>query len=147
MELKLTRLTFTDKSTISELSVDGKYQCYVLEDVVREGPKVYGQTAIPYGRYKIDVTYSNRFKRDLPLLLEVPNFEGIRIHPGNSPQNTEGCLLPGRTSGLNWVGESRAAFNELFDKIDRAVENDEEVWITVVDGREVNDPSAESNFA
>lgn len=148
MELKLVRLAFTDKSTISELFVDGKYQCYVLEDRVREGPKVYGETAIPYGRYEVKVTYSNRFKKDLPLLLNVPGFEGIRIHPGNSPANTEGCLLPGRTCGPDWVGESRLAFEPLFEKIEQALDNGEDVWITIVDGRKTPMPhSDESNFA
>lgn len=70
---------------------------YTLEDVVRSGPKVAGRTAIPAGNYPLTVTMSNRFKKPLPLLSDVPNFSGVRIHGGNSSDDTEGCILVGRT--------------------------------------------------
>ena len=75
--------------------LDGRFGVLHLEDVVRQGEKVPGQTAIPEGIYTVQITFSNRFKRDLPLLLNVPNFEGIRIHPGNTDADTEGCILVG----------------------------------------------------
>ena len=84
MELRLVRETFTAVSTIGRLMVDGLFDSYTLEDVVRDGPKIPGRTAIPYGRYQVIIDYSNRFKRPMPLLLNVPGFTGIRIHQGNT---------------------------------------------------------------
>lgn len=109
--------------TISELSIEGKFHCYILEDAVREVPgmpvaqwKIPGKTAIPAGTYEVVITQSARFKRDLPLLLDVPGFAGIRIHPGNTAEDTEGCLLPGTHKALDnsAVLHSREAFDDLF---------------------------------
>lgn len=111
--------------------VDGAYECFTLEDVVREGPKVPGATAIPYGTYAVTITHSERFERDLPLVLDVPGFGGIRIHPGNTAADTEGCILVGRTKGPTFVGESRAAFNALFPKIKEALEAGDSVTLEV----------------
>jgi len=83
MKIEVIRHTFTERSTIGSLYLNGKFECYTLEDVVRVGEKVPGATAIPEGIYPVQITFSNRFKRDLPLLLNVPNFDGIRIHTGN----------------------------------------------------------------
>lgn len=116
MQLLLKRLHKTEKSTIGELYVDGKFECYTLEDIERE-VKVAGKTAIPKGEYKVIINMSNRFKRQLPLLLNVPNFEGVRIHSGNTAENTEGCVLVGRTRSVDFIGESRLAFTSLFDKM------------------------------
>ena len=97
------------------------YECYTLEDVVRKGAKVNGQTAIPTGTYNIIINHSNRFNRDLPLLEKVPNFTGVRIHAGNTSAHTEGCILVGTTwSGKDFIGNSRVAFNKLFDKLKKA---------------------------
>lgn len=84
MKLELYRKFLGKDYTIGKLYINGDYFCDVLEDTVRpEGVKLYGKTAIPYGTYDIILTYSPRFKQKLPLLLNVPNFEGIRIHSGN----------------------------------------------------------------
>jgi hypothetical protein len=122
MELRLSRRWSTEESTIGELSIDGDaaFRCFILEDVVRPA-KVHGKTAIPAGRYQIVITKSPRFGRLLPLLLDVPNYSGIRIHPGNKAGDTEGCLLPGDTRGPNFVGSSRAAFNRLYPRIKAAL--------------------------
>lgn len=141
MELKLKREIRTTKSTIGRLFVNNVYECYVLEDKDRglsstmglknlESLKVHGLTAIPTGRYEIAITFSNRFQKYLPLLLAVPGYEGIRIHPGNKAEDTEGCLLPGRTLGTDFVGESKIAFEHLFAKM-HAVEKTEKIFITI----------------
>lgn len=121
MELALRRRWFTGLSTIGELSVDGTFECFVLEDKMREVPsipvaqwKIKHRTAIPVGRYQVVIAPSNRFKRDLPRLLNVPGFDGILIHPGNTDVDTDGCLLPGTTRAADKVIASRVAFDKLF---------------------------------
>lgn len=135
MKLRSTRKFFTNKSTVSELFVNDKFECFILEDVDRKletgGRKIPGETCIPRGTYQIVVTHSARFGRLLPLLLNVPLFEGIRIHTGNKAANTEGCLLPGTTHTLDWVGNSTEAWANLFDKILACHNRGEEMWITI----------------
>lgn len=120
MKLTLKRTTFTEQSTIGQLLVDGKKVCDTLEDVVRApGVKIHGKTAIPSGVYKVIVNHSQRFDQDMPLLINVPNFEGVRIHPGNSAVDTEGCILVGTADKKlpNWIGQSRKAYESLFPVI------------------------------
>ena len=135
MELTLTRKWFTDVSTISDLLIDGHFTCYGLEDTVREIPgepvetwKVHGKTAIPQGCYQVVITPSQRFKCDLPLLVDVPGFAGVRIHSGNVAENTEGCILVGVQRAADRVGQSRDAMAIVFEKLksDRGP-----IWITV----------------
>src|SRR5262245_62159357 len=123
MQLQVVRKIFTDKSTIGELSVDGKFECFTLEDVVR-AVKIKSETAIPAGSYEVAVTFSNKFKKLLPLLMNVPNFEGVRIHSGNKPEDTEGCILVGQTKADDFIGSSRAAFTPLFQKIQDALKTE-----------------------
>lgn len=108
--------------TIGLLSIDGVHECYTCEDVVRpSGEKLHGQTAIPAGVYSVVVNQSQRFKRRLPLLLlAVPGFEGVRIHPGNTAADTEGCILPGMGFAPTGVTQSVRAFDALFRKIEAA---------------------------
>jgi len=138
MRLELTRFVYSSRSTIGLLTVDGAYECFILEDTTREvngAPveqwKVKGHTAIPVGTYRVVVSISNRFGRETPELLEVPGFLGIRVHPGNSAADTEGCLLPGRVRDHDWVGESRKAYDALFAKIAEAARRGDEITITV----------------
>jgi hypothetical protein len=91
--------------------------------------KVFAQTAIPAGRYEVIINFSNRFQQYMPLLLNVPGFEGVRIHPGNVPTNTEGCLLLGQTEGDDFIGNSRMAYRSFLPKL-RAVEKSEKIFIT-----------------
>lgn len=116
MKLLLERLQIDADVTIGSLSIDGAWQCWTLEDTVRPdgAPKVFGQTAIPFGTYGIDITMSPHFGRLLPLLLNVPNFTGARIHPGNTTADTEGCILVGQDRLGKSLGNSRAAFDVLF---------------------------------
>lgn len=121
MLIEVKRFEFKDTYTIGKMYIDNIYECYTLEDVVRKGIKVNGQTAIPTGTYNLIINHSNRFNRDLPLIENVPNFTGIRIHAGNTSQHTEGCILVGTTwSGKDFIGNSRVAFNKLFQKLKKA---------------------------
>lgn len=138
MELSLIRDIFAPQRTLGVLYVDGVKECYICEDVVRpNGEKIYGQTAIPEGRYEVKITMSNRFKRELPILLNVPNFEGIRIHSGNHEGHTEGCLLPGKTRNASGVFSSVIATNNLILKIRTALQSGRKVFITIK-----NEPNA-----
>lgn len=93
--------------------------------------KVYGKTCIPNGTYTVVLSYSNRFKRVLPELLDVPHFLGIRIHSGNSSKDTEGCIILGTKSKGDWVTASRVAFNKVYKLLQKAVDNKEEITITI----------------
>lgn len=133
MELYLHRDTLLAGTTLGKLYINGVYECEVLEDLYRgNAPKVPAATCIPNGRYRVRITPSPRFKRDLPLVENVPGFSGIRIHAGNTADDTEGCLLPGRRRGVlngkDAVLESTAAFNALYAKLLLAKG---EVWLTV----------------
>jgi hypothetical protein len=148
MELELIRNHFTDTATIGDLNIDGKHFCYILEDTDRglyssmvlddiNKKKVYGKTAIPYGRYQIVVTKSERFSRMkgkdvyLPLLVNVPGYGGIRIHTGNKPEDTEGCLLPGTEKQDKTVTNSTTAFLKLNELINNTIKKGEQVFITI----------------
>lgn len=132
MLLKVTRVQLDPDVTIGELSVDGQFECYTCEDTVRpNGTKVFGQTAIPAGTYNVLVTFSPHFDRPLPLLERVPDFEGVRIHPGNTPADTEGCLLVGKDRLAKSIGESRVAFDALFPKIQAALSSGDTVSLEI----------------
>lgn len=143
MKLTLKRHTFLEDRTISDLYVNDVFYCNVLEDKDRglmssmplseiESKKVYGQTAIPYGRYTVIISYSNRFKTYLPLLSNVPGYLGIRIHSGNTPEHTHGCLLPGIwDKKTNTVKRSIKTFNSLFSLL-KKVEKKEKIEIELV---------------
>lgn len=119
MNLTLIRKYPAPDCIIGELSINGTFECFTLEDIERP-VKSAGITAIPRGNYEVVITYSERFKKLLPLLLNVPNFEGVRIHTGNTSVNTEGCILVGKTKTENSVLQSRDAFNVLFPKLQAA---------------------------
>ena len=130
MKLKLNRIALRKTYTIGKLYIDGKYFCDTLEDTVRDinksgkfdngEKKVKGKTAIPYGTYEIKWTYSPRFKKYTPQLMNVPQFEGIRIHAGNSSTDTEGCLLLGQNKKVGMVLNSRATINKFYTIIKEA---------------------------
>lgn len=118
----LKRTIKTPNSTIGELYWNGQFECFTLEDPCREGPKVAGATAIPEGTYPVTIDYSPRFKKELPHVHEVSGFEGIRIHKGNSPLDTEGCILVGSDYGEDHITGSKLAFDRLFLKLHQAVQ-------------------------
>lgn len=140
MEFNLVRNPSSLRCTVSEVSVGGRHLCYVLEDVVRqkEGEpvaawKIKGETAIPTGRYEIVIDMSTRFGKLMPHLLGVDGFDGIRIHPGNSDVDTEGCLLPGTEigPGNNSVLHSRDAYDKWVIMLSAAFARGERCFITV----------------
>ena len=137
MKLEVKRFEYGTNYTVSRLYVDGTYQCYVLEDVVRlPGIKIVGNTAIPAGTYKVIINMSPGKKKLLPRLLDVPGFEGILIHSGNTDADTEGCLLVGESwNGGDWIGSSKVAFNKLFPKMQKALDAGETITITITDSK------------
>ena len=134
MELTLNRIFLGTVATIGELWVNNSHLTDTLEDRVRpEGKKVYGQTAIPEGTYEVKLTYSPRFKKILPEILNVPNFSGIRIHCGNSSADSLGCVLVGTWDGKkeDWISDSRKAFDELMSLLQEATDKKETIIITI----------------
>lgn len=139
IKLKLIRDTFTDNTTIGKLYVNGEYFCETLEDKdrglhqdlsVEENTrlKVYGETCIPYGKYKVIVTPSVRLKRTLPLLVNVEGFQGIRIHKGNSKKDTLGCVILGTTRGVDAVYQSTVQE----ERIVKLLKDEKEIEIEIV---------------
>ena len=134
MELILNRILLGNESTIGELFIDSKYFSDTLEDRVRpKGEKVYGETAIPEGTYTVVLSYSPKFKKVLPEILNVPNFTGIRIHSLNKAEESEGCIGVGEWNGkdTNWISNSRKTFNKLFALLEEANNNKEKITITI----------------
>lgn len=135
MKLTVTRRWASRYSTIGELDVNGVFECFTLEDVVRAtGVKIPGQTAIPAGTYRMIVNQSRRFGRPMPLLCDVPGFSGVRIHSGNTAHDTEGCILVGAFREEDAVLHSRIAYERLFAKIMRAAASGEAMSVEVIDG-------------
>lgn len=130
MELTLKPKTLSSKSLISMLYVDGVFECFILEDIPRD-KKVYAETCIPAGIYKIEIIWSPTFKKKLPHLISVPGFDGILMHSGNTDKDTKGCLLTGETAGTNQVLNSRIAFGKLFTKMLNAESKNEGITIDV----------------
>jgi hypothetical protein len=139
MKLKLVRKMGTAGFTEGKLYINGVFECYTVEDADRMleagGKKIQDKTAIPRGTYEVVITMSNRFKKRLPLLLNVPGFTGIRIHAGNSSKNTEGCIIVGSINARDdddWVGGSKVAMQRLMPKIEAALAAKEKVTMEVV---------------
>lgn len=136
MKLLVDRIFMAKGYTIGKLYIDGKYFCDTLEDEVRDlksdgSGKVYGETAIPSGEYNIVLTRSPRFKRVLPRLLNVPFFEGILIHAGNSAKDSHGCILIGKNSKKGMVLESKKYENLLIDQLQGAIDRNEKITIKI----------------
>lgn len=114
MKLLLNRIYKGKDYTIGKLFIGNKYFCDTLEDTVRtDGMKVYGKTAIPAGTYKVKLTESPRFRCLMPLICDVPNFIGVRIHSGNVAEDTDGCVLVGFNKVKGKVINSRETFGKL----------------------------------
>lgn len=126
MNLRLVRDVLTPTYTMGQLFDEVGLVCYTLEDAVRE-VKVPRETAIPYGVYEVRVTMSPRFKVPLPILLNVPNFEGVRIHAGNTKDDTEGCILVGLGRNAGVLMHSQKALARL-----QALIGDKPVTLSIV---------------
>ena len=129
MKLKLNRTTCGAHGTLGDLYIDNEWFCFTLEDTDRQletgGEKIMHETCIPRGTYEVVITWSNRFKRELPLLKDVPQFEGIRIHPGNRTSDSSGCILVGSATSTTashhpMVMNSRATFDQLLARLEAA---------------------------
>lgn len=149
MELKLNRIFLGNDYTIGELYVNDNYLMDTLEDKVRELPatcpytpkqqnckckeKVYSKTAIPAGTYKVKLTYSNKYKKIMPEICDVPHFLGIRIHSLNTSKETEGCIGVGNWDEMkgNWISNSRVNYNKLYDLLKSASDKKEDINITI----------------
>lgn len=141
MKILVSRRPNTNGFSPGRMYIDGVLECFTLEDEVREVAgqpvaswKVQDKTAIPRGTYNVAITFSNRFQKDMPLVMDVPGFSGIRIHPGNTVENTDGCILVGADDGNwqdAWLGSSLIAYNRLFPKIKAAIDAGEEVTLTI----------------
>ena len=142
MEILVKREYKKKDYTIGKMYINGEYFCDTLEDTDRglkqdmslselKELKEYGRTAIPTGRYPIAYTYSPRFKKHLPLLLNVPAFEGVRIHSGNTHKDTEGCILLGENKAVGKVLNSRKTMDKFMRILKPAIEACEDIWITI----------------
>lgn len=131
MNIILNRIAKKAKYTIGKLYINDKYFCDTLEDTDRGltqsmteqqigSKKVYGETAIPTGTYRIIISYSNKFRKQMPLLLNVPGFAGIRIHSGNTEKDSLGCILVGKNKAVGKVLESRDTYSKLFSILQEA---------------------------
>ena len=133
MKLTLKRIALRPTYTIGKLYIDDVYFCDTIEDTVRDlnkngkfdngEKKIHSKTAIPYGIYEIKWTYSPRFKKYTPQLMNVPSFEGIRIHAGNTSADTEGCLVLGKNKQVGKVLNSRDTINKFYPIIKEACSN------------------------
>jgi len=138
MLIEVKRQTKLPKCTIGQLFIDGKHECYTVEDTVREvvgtpvaSWKIPHVTAIPAGTYGVTITMSNRFKKLMPLLANVPGFEGVRIHTGNTAEDTEGCIIVGSIKQVAAVGGSNVAMMALQPKIQAALSRGEKVTLKI----------------
>lgn len=148
MEIRIDRAWKKRNYTISRVFVDGKRfgdgrkWCNALEDTDRGltsdmkvdeilSVKIKGQTAIPTGRYLIDMTYSPKFKRIMPHVCAVKGFTGVRLHPGNSNKDTDGCVLFGENDRIGWLSRSRYWTERLTALIDSELRRGNDVWLIV----------------
>ena len=116
MKIKVDRIYKGESYTIGKMYLNGEYFCDTLEDAIRP-VKIPNETAIPAGTYKVEVTYSPRFKRNLPLLVDVPNYTGIRIHNGSNKDHTSGCILVGFNTSKGILSDSRKVSDQLTEKL------------------------------
>jgi len=134
MILELIRRKLTEKTTQGVLYSDQKFLCWTLEDKWRDllvEPKIPGETCIPEGHYRVVLDRSDRFRRIMPYIIDVPHFTGILLHPGNTHADTKGCILVGLSRSEDYIGLSRIAFSRLMFQVWDADQKQEEIWLTI----------------
>ena len=138
MTIYMTRDDCTPERTLGTMRFEDGFVCETLEDPVREGDKIYGDTAIPGGTYRVTITRSKRFGKMMPLLHRVPGFGGSRIHCGNNTEDTAGCILvgterrPGADADELQIVQSRDAMDEVQPRIAAALAAGDEVWLDIM---------------
>ncbi|WP_303013815.1 DUF5675 family protein [uncultured Bacteroides sp.] len=136
MKLRVERLWKKERYTVGRLYVNDKMFSNTLEDKVRDLPseeKIPGETAIPAGTYKVIYNWSPKFGRNLPRLLNVPYFDGILIHPGNTAADSAGCILVGKNTEVGRLTESRYTSDRLNVLIEDAQRKGEDITIEIID--------------
>lgn len=130
MNITIQRDTFGATFCKGKLSIDGTYFCHTIEDVDRKlettgcGSKIQNVTCIPRGNYKVVIDYSPHFQKDMLHILNVPCFDGVRIHSGNKSTDTEGCVIVGYDDTnltVDWIGNSRPAAQDLQTRVNAAI--------------------------
>jgi len=130
MEILIKRYILAETYTIGRLTIGNLFSCDTLEDKVRiPFVKVPKETAIPAGSYKVVMDLSPTFKVVMPHVLNVPNFEGIRIHPGNDEKNTEGCILVGLLSAQR---DKLISSRPTYEKLIKIIENDKNLTLRII---------------
>lgn len=124
-----TRLDMTEKSTTGKISIEGKHYAYTLEDPQRK-EKIWGQTAIPAGMYRVCTTWSTKLKREVLMLSDVPGFDRVYVHSGNKAEDTEGCVLIARNlSNPDYIqGDSKILVDQLFKRVKAYIAQGIPVW-------------------
>ena len=132
MLIEVKRDICKENFTLGKMFIDNEFYAYTLEDSVRKpGQKVPGKTAIPAGSYKVTVTYSPHFKKMLPLINDVPEFDGIRIHGGNSAADTNGCILVAKNREARWGVIWGSLFADISARISADLKASHEVSISI----------------
>lgn len=117
MNVLVKRDRFTQRSTGSEIYIDGVFECFGLEPPTLPLNAQVKPRAIPPGQYELTIRWSPRFGKQMPHIENVPGFSGIEIHIGNYPPDTHGCLIVGKVRATDSVGKSVVAFNDFMDKL------------------------------
>ncbi|WP_036876360.1 DUF5675 family protein [Xylanibacter oryzae] len=134
MEITITRIAKKADYTIGRLTINGHRICDTLEPHCinwATETKIKGKTAIPEGRYRIMMKMSSKFEKQMPFLMDVPHFKGVMIHQGNTPKNTQGCIIVGYNTIRGLVLKSRQAMESIQDYLDTAIETKQEIWCVI----------------
>ena len=143
MEVLITRINFNEKWTEGKLFIDGRYICDTLEDRDRKlydymsveeimKNKVYDETCIPYGRYKLTIDYSNKFKKYLIRINNVKGFDGTRIHSLNTADESLGCCGVGKKTSDGWISESRKTYAIVHSIVQAELAKGNDVWLEII---------------
>lgn len=143
MEIKVKRIAKRETYTIGRMYVNGEYYCDTLEDKDRgltqdmplaeiRGIKVYGETAIPAGHYRVTSASWSKYGVNVPLINDVPGFTGILIHNGRTAAHTSGCIIVGENRAVGQVFNGKKYMTELNDMVMTAIVKGEQVTIDII---------------